>query len=29
MASRVGYSDLGANRQRVDAIRSAFETTPR
>lgn len=28
-ASRVGYSDLGANRQRVDAIRSAFETTPR
>ncbi len=28
-ASRVGYSDLGANRQRVEAIRSAFETTPR
>ena len=24
-ASRVGYSDLGANRRRVDAIRRAFE----
>ncbi len=24
-ASRVGYSDLGANRKRVKAIRSAFE----
>lgn len=24
-ASRVGYSDLGANRKRVEAIRSAFE----
>ena len=23
-ASRVGYSDLGANRKRVEAIRSAF-----
>ncbi len=23
-ASRVGYSDLGANRSRVDAIRAAF-----
>jgi uncharacterized protein (DUF1499 family) len=23
-ASRVGYSDLGANRKRVDAIRTAF-----
>lgn len=24
-ASRVGYSDLGANRKRVEAIRQAFE----
>jgi uncharacterized protein (DUF1499 family) len=24
-ASRVGYSDLGANRKRVDAIRAAFD----
>jgi uncharacterized protein (DUF1499 family) len=24
-ASRVGYSDLGANRKRVEAIRAAFE----
>jgi len=24
-ASRVGYSDLGVNRQRVEAIRTAFE----
>jgi uncharacterized protein (DUF1499 family) len=24
-ASRLGYSDLGANRTRVDAIRAAFE----
>lgn len=24
-ASRVGYSDLGVNRQRVEAIRAAFE----
>jgi len=24
-ASRVGYSDLGVNRERVEAIRSAFE----
>lgn len=23
-ASRVGYSDLGANRRRVDAVRAAF-----
>jgi len=28
-ASRLGYSDLGVNRQRVEAIRSAFETTGR
>jgi uncharacterized protein (DUF1499 family) len=25
-ASRIGYSDLGANRRRVERIRSAFET---
>jgi uncharacterized protein (DUF1499 family) len=25
-ASRVGYSDLGANRKRVEAIRAAFES---
>lgn len=25
-ASRIGYSDLGANRSRVDAIRAAWET---
>ena len=24
-ASRVGHSDLGANRKRVDALRAAFE----
>jgi uncharacterized protein (DUF1499 family) len=27
-ASRVGYSDLGANRRRVEQIRSAFESRP-
>jgi len=27
-ASRVGYSDLGANRKRVERIRSAFESRP-
>ena len=26
-ASRVGYSDLGANRKRVEAIRRAFATS--
>ncbi len=26
-ASRVGYSDLGANRSRVERIRQAFETS--
>jgi len=25
-ASRVGYSDLGVNRKRVEAIRARFET---
>lgn len=25
-ASRVGYSDLGANRKRVESLRAAFET---
>lgn len=25
-ASRVGYSDLGANRRRVDALRAAWDT---
>jgi len=25
-ASRVGYSDLGVNRRRVEAIRSRFDT---
>jgi uncharacterized protein (DUF1499 family) len=27
-ASRVGYSDLGANRRRVERIRAAFESRP-
>jgi len=27
-ASRTGYSDLGANRTRVEAIRAAFESIP-
>jgi uncharacterized protein (DUF1499 family) len=27
-ASRVGYSDLGANRTRVEAIRAAFASPP-
>lgn len=26
-ASRIGYSDLGANRKRVEALRAAFEST--
>ena len=28
-ASRIGYGDWGANRQRVEALRAAFATTPR
>ena len=27
-ASRTGYSDLGVNRERVEAIRRAFATQP-
>lgn len=27
-ASRLGYSDLGANRQRIEAIRAAFAAAP-
>jgi uncharacterized protein (DUF1499 family) len=27
-ASRIGYSDLGVNRRRIERIRSAFNNTP-
>ncbi len=28
-ASRLGYSDFGVNRKRVEAIRTAFEASPK
>lgn len=27
-ASRIGYSDLGANRRRIESLRAEFETAP-